>query len=110
MSNLDYPTKSKLMDYMRDMIEGMVFVYIRHGGSDHDSYLDMEEFGILKKTFDAFCQDQPLDKECKVYVKTLAENNIYEAIERLRELADDNPTLAKEVDELITWYQIARDI
>lgn len=46
MSNLDYPTKSKLMDYIRDMIEGMVFQYIRHGGSDHDSYLDIEEFGI----------------------------------------------------------------
>ena len=74
------------------------------------SNLDMEEFGILKKTFDAFCRDQPLDKECKVYVKTLAEDNIYEAIKRLSKLADDNPTLAEAVDELIIWYQSAREI
>lgn len=106
MSNLDVETRDILITFVKKAIIDMIDSYLNIDKCN----LDMKEFGILKKTFDALCDDSQFDNESRVYLKTLAGDKLGDGLNVLRDKVDGNPKFRSDVDELLTWYHIAKDI
>lgn len=105
MNNLDMDSRMVLIRTVKNDISEMVDSYL-----NDDVDLDMKELGILKKTYDALCDDSLLDSESRVYLKTLADDKLGDGLNVLRDKVDDNPKFRSDVDELLTWFHVARDI
>ena len=103
---LDESMKEVLMKYVENTMTSMLNSYVYHGDKD----LDMDTFGLLKSIYDALRNNYPLNTECRIYLKTVAANQLGNGFNTLRELVDDIPTLKSELDGLITWYHIAKDV
>ena len=103
---LDENMKELLMKYVEKSMTSMVDSYIYHGDKD----LDMDTFGLLKSIYDALRNNYPLNSECRIYLRTIAANQLGVGFNTLSNLVDDIPTLKSEVDGLITWYNIAKNI
>lgn len=106
MNKLDVDTKVVLMNYVKETILDMVNSYLNKDECD----LDIDELIELKNMFDALCKDRPLDNGARVYLKIVADNQLGDALNVLRDKVDDNPKLRSDVDELLMWFHIARDI
>lgn len=106
MSNLDENTRLAIITIVKKAIIDMIDSYLNIDGCN----LDMKEFGALKKTFDSVCNNHQFDNEARVYLKTLAGDKLGDGLNVLRDKVDDNPKLRSDVEELITWLHIARDI
>lgn len=106
MSKLDVETRAELMTVVKKAIIDMIDSYL----NIDECNLDMKEFGILKKAFDSLCDDSPLDNESRVYLKTLAGDKLGDGLNVLRDKVDDNPKFRSDVDELLTWLHVVRDI
>ena len=106
MSSLGEEARIELITVVRKAILDMVNSYLNIDDVD----LDMKEFGVLKKTFDALCNNCPLDNESRVYLKTLAADKIYDTLNSLMVQVGDNPKLKHDVGQILTWYQIAREV
>ena len=103
---LDESMKEILMKYVENSMTSMVDSYIYHCDKD----LDMDTFGLLKSIYDALRNNYPLNTECRIYLKTVAANQLGIGFKTLSDLVDDIPTLKSEVDCLTTWYNIAKNI
>lgn len=103
---LDESMKEVLMKYVENTMTSMVDSYIYHG----DRELDMDTFGLLKSIYDALRNNYPLNTECRIYLKTVAVNQLGDRFNTLRELVDNNTALKSEVDGLITWYHIGMGV
>lgn len=106
MNNLEMDSRILLIRTVKKTISEMVESYL----NDDDVDLDMKELEILKKTYDSLCYDRPLDNESRVYLKTLAGDELGDGLNVLRDKVDDNPKLRSDVDELIIWYHIAKEV
>lgn len=103
MNNLETDSRMVLVRTVKKNISEMVDWYL-----NDDVDLDMKKLEILKKTYDSLCYNRPLDNESRVYLKTLAADELGDGLNVLRDKVDDNPKLRSDVGELIIWYHIAK--